>query len=101
MSGVSILRVLPTICVHMCRVSQVLSHSAKGSGGQPGSPARAGLARAGVVRSGEVKLHLVYVAPAPILAGLERLHDGVLGGMEMLGGVLVLRGIATAHMAAG
>src|SRR5690242_19915377 len=33
-SGASFSRVLPTICVHMCSVSRVLSHSEYGSGGQ-------------------------------------------------------------------
>src|SRR5205823_5760088 len=70
---------------HMCSVSQVLSHSGNGSGGQ----------------SGEVKFDLVDVAPAPILARLERLHDRMLGGMEMLGGMLILGRIAAAHVAAG
>ena len=44
--------------------------------------------------------HFVYVAPSPVLARLEGLHDGVLGLMEVLGGVLVLGGIAAAHVAA-
>src|SRR5438309_6780139 len=54
-SGVSAARVFPTICVHMCSVSQVLSHSENGSGGQ----------------SGEVKFDLIDIAPAPIFARLE------------------------------
>ena len=36
-SGVSAIRVLPTICVHMCSVSQVCSHSANGRAGQDNS----------------------------------------------------------------
>ena len=38
---------------------------------------------------GELQLDLIDVAPAPGLAGLERLHDRMLGAMEMLGGVFV------------
>jgi hypothetical protein len=48
----------------------------------------------------QVDLHFVYVAPGPGFAGLEGFHDGVLGLMEMLGGVCVLRGIAAAYVAA-
>src|SRR5260370_7716837 len=69
----------------MCSVSQVLSHSPKGSGGH----------------SSEVKFDLIDIAPAPILAGLERFDDGVLGGMEMLGGVLIFGRIAAPHVPAG
>jgi hypothetical protein len=48
----------------------------------------------------DVDFHLIYIAPAPIFAGLERFHDRVLGEMKMLGGVGVLRRIATADVAA-
>src|SRR5689334_14215543 len=74
-SGVRPARVLPTICVHMCSVSQVLSHSANGSGGH----------------SSEIKFDLVDIAPAPIFARLERFDNRVLGRVKMLGGVLVFR----------
>jgi hypothetical protein len=67
----------------MWRVSQVLSHSAKGSAGQ----------------SGEINSHLVYKTPAPIFAWLDRSHDGMIGCMEVFGCVLVLRRIAATHMA--
>ena len=40
-------------------------------------------------RSALLNVHLVDVAPAPVLAGLERLHDGVASGVEMLRGVPV------------
>ena len=39
----------------------------------------------------EVQFHLVDETPAPILARLERAHDRVVGLMEMLGSVLILR----------
>src|SRR6516225_9938977 len=42
----------------------------------------------------------VHIAPAPVLAGLERLHHRMLGLMKMLGGVLVLGGVTAAYMAA-
>ncbi len=42
----------------------------------------------------------VHVAPLPAFAGLDGLHDRVLGGVEMFGGVLVFRGIAAAHFSA-
>jgi hypothetical protein len=44
--------------------------------------------------------HFVDVAPAPSFAGLVGLHDGVLGLVEVLGGVLVGRAIAAADFAA-
>ena len=43
---------------------------------------------------------LVHVAPAPVFAGLEGLDDGVVGRVEMFRGVLVLRVIAAADVAA-
>jgi len=41
--------------------------------------------------SREVQLHFVNVAPAPGLAWLDGFHDGVLGVMEMLGGMFIFR----------
>jgi len=49
----------------------------------------------------EVDLNLIDKAPAPILTRLDRLHDRMLRLMEMLGGMLVFRRIAAAHVAAG
>jgi hypothetical protein len=51
-------------------------------------------------RSGKVQFELVDVTPAPSLAGLDRLHDRVLGAVEVLGGVFVFRRIAATDMAA-
>jgi hypothetical protein len=50
--------------------------------------------------TGPSENHFVNVAPHPIFAGLDRLHQRMLGGVKMLGGVLVLGGIATAYVAA-
>src|SRR5580692_11203033 len=47
-----------------------------------------------------VQHEFVDVAPAPVLSRLDRLDDRVLAAMIVLGRVLVLRGIAAAHMAA-
>jgi len=44
--------------------------------------------------------YFVHVAPDPIFAGLDGLHQGVMGSVKMLGGVLVPGGIATAHVSA-
>jgi hypothetical protein len=44
--------------------------------------------------------HLVYVAPAPVLPGLEGLHDGMFGPMKVLGGVFVLGRVTAADLAA-
>jgi hypothetical protein len=51
-------------------------------------------------RSGKVQFQVVDVAPAPSLAGLERLHDRVLSAVEVLGGVFVFRRVAATDMAA-
>ena len=68
----------------MCSVSQVLSHSANGRDGH----------------SGEIKLHLIYVAPAPGFAGFDGTHNGMFSGVKMLGGMFILGRIAAADLAA-
>jgi hypothetical protein len=47
-----------------------------------------------------IQYELVYVAPAPILTGLEGAHDGMAGATEMFGGVFTGRLVATADVAA-
>jgi hypothetical protein len=42
----------------------------------------------------------IDIAPAPILARLDRLHDRMLGPMKMFRRMLVLGGVTAAHMAA-
>lgn len=54
----------------------------------------------GVRVSGWLEKHLINVAPTPILTPLERLDDRVLGRMEVLGRVFILRTVATPNMAA-
>lgn len=44
---------------------------------------------------------LVDVAPAPVLTLLKGLYDRVISGVEMFGGMRVLRGIAAPDMPAG
>jgi hypothetical protein len=44
--------------------------------------------------------HLIYIAPNPRFSALNRPHQRVLSLMEVLGGMLVLRGIATADLPA-
>src|SRR5256884_8145682 len=44
---------------------------------------------------------LVDVAPAPILAGLDRRHDGMLRGLEVPSRVPILRVVAATDMPAG
>ena len=41
---------------------------------------------------------LVRVTPSPVLIRLEGLHDRVIGRVEMLGGMLILRIVAAADM---
>jgi hypothetical protein len=43
---------------------------------------------------------LIDEAPQPVFTWLERLHDRVSGGVEVLRCVLVLRGITTTDVAA-
>jgi hypothetical protein len=45
--------------------------------------------------------YLVYVAPSPLFAWLERPDYRVPGGVEMFRGMFVLRVVATTHVAAG
>jgi len=47
----------------------------------------------------EIKFDFVYEAPAPVFARLNGPHDRVLGGMEVLCRMFVLRGIAATDMA--
>jgi len=44
--------------------------------------------------------HLVDITPTPVFSRLKRLDNGVVRRMEVLGGMLVLRRIATANMPA-
>src|SRR5580698_3407180 len=46
-----------------------------------------------------LKNRLVHVTPDPIFAGLDGLHQRMLGSVKMLGRVLILGGIAAAHVA--
>lgn len=48
----------------------------------------------------EIEFHLVDIAPAPVFAGFQRAHDGVLGAVKMLGGVFVLRRVAASDVSA-
>lgn len=48
----------------------------------------------------KVQFEFVDVAPAPGLAGLERLHDRMFAAVKVFGGVFIFRGVATADMAA-
>ena len=41
----------------------------------------------------------IHVAPRPAFTGFHGTDDGMFAGMKVLGCVLVLRGIAAAHMA--
>lgn len=42
---------------------------------------------------GRLDVTLVYIAPAPVFTESERLHDWMAGGVKMLGGMLVFRGV--------
>ena len=49
---------------------------------------------------GKIQFELVDVTPAPILPGLDRSHDGMLGRMEVLGSMLIFGRIATTDVPA-
>src|SRR3954466_4171231 len=49
----------------------------------------------------QIEHHFVHITPAPTFGWIIALDDGVLGVMEMLGGVLAARLVATADMATG
>jgi hypothetical protein len=44
--------------------------------------------------------NFVDVAPDPVLTGLKRFDERVVSGVKMFRGVLILRGITAAHVAA-
>jgi hypothetical protein len=46
----------------------------------------------------KIEKELVKVTPAPVFSWLEGLNDGMLGGVEMFGGMLILRIVAAADM---
>jgi hypothetical protein len=48
----------------------------------------------------KIEEELVRVTPSPVLIGLEGLNDRVVGGVEMLGGMRILRVVAAADMPA-
>jgi hypothetical protein len=43
--------------------------------------------------------NFIHITPTPVLARLERLHDGVLGLMKVLSGVFVLGRVTAAEVA--
>src|SRR5216684_4578835 len=51
-------------------------------------------------RSSKLEYYLVDVTPTPVFIRLEGLDNRVVGRVKMLGGVLILRRIATADMPA-
>src|ERR1700694_4207354 len=74
----------------------------KGATSQPAKPLSAAVGDAAANRpAGWIEVDLVRVAPAPILARLERPDDRVVHAVEMGGGVSVRRAVTAAHMAAG
>jgi hypothetical protein len=46
----------------------------------------------------KIEEELVDVTPPPVLTRLEGLNDGMIGRVEMLGGMLILRIVAAADM---
>src|SRR3954469_14210930 len=50
--------------------------------------------------AGQVEHHFVHITPAPAFGRIVALDDGMLGAVEMLGGVLAAGLVAAAHMAA-
>jgi hypothetical protein len=45
-----------------------------------------------------IELHLIDVAPTPVLARLEGLHDWVMNRVEAFGGLLILGAVAATDM---
>lgn len=46
------------------------------------------------------EFYFIDIAPAPIVTGFQRFHDGVLSRVKVFGRVLILRRVATANVAA-
>jgi hypothetical protein len=59
-----------------------------------------GRRRPGLGGPAQLTHNLVHIAPGPALARLYGANDRMLGLLEVLGCVLVLGGVATAHMTA-
>jgi hypothetical protein len=49
-------------------------------------------------RSSKLEHYLIDVTPTPVLSWLEGLYNGVIGCVEMPGGMLILRIVTTADM---
>src|SRR5579871_1462825 len=49
----------------------------------------------------QVEHHFIHITPAPAFRGIIAFDDGMFAAMEMLGGMLVLGGVAAADMSAG
>src|SRR2546426_969456 len=105
-------RVLPAIWVQRCKVASVSAHCANGIGGHVSDVVRT---RALGFIVGRLWVHggrpstrvgrgfheqQVDVAPRPILSGLEASDDRMVGLVEVEGGVLPGRVVATADMPA-
>ena len=54
-----------------------------------------------ITASGKHQRHLIHVAPAPILAGLEGPDHGMVSAVKVLGGMTVRRRIEASHVSAG
>jgi len=52
-------------------------------------------------RSSQLQGHLLDITPGPVLPGLERLDNRVVGGVKMPGGVLILRIVTATDMSTG
>src|SRR5208282_4036249 len=106
-------RSLPTICVHMCSVARVSFHSASGSAGHASSFESPEITGSLVIRppgppnhlaqkvGTALDFHVVDVAPSPVLSRLERLHDRVVDGTEVLRRVFVFRTVAASDVPTG
>src|ERR1700688_3904170 len=95
------------VAIHRLRNSAVCSGAQAPGTARTGAGACVSVDGAGFIgerynhaRSFKLQHDLVDITPAPVLAGLERSHDGMLSRAEVLRGVPVLRLVATADVPA-
>src|SRR5258708_1487330 len=94
----------------MCSVPSVSAHAERGRAGQASEESRTDFVTdisaspLSAASAHGLKIlfqhHLVHVTPAPVLARLDRLHDGMMRTMKMFCRMLILRRIAAAYVTA-
>src|ERR1700681_1652702 len=83
----------PSVAPASCRLSRGRLALGSASGTPPGQPP--GRRRYGELVLSKLQFKFVNVTPTPILPGLDRSHDGMLGRVEVFRSMFILGRIAT------